>query len=113
MSEDILSIVNSAVEKIRALPDYSEKFKGWDKVIQIKTNEGDALYLHVTENGITVGQGEHENPSVTLTASRGDMLAIIKGELDGVKAFFSGRLKIQGDAFVSQKFDQVLKEALK
>ncbi|MEV6341932.1 SCP2 sterol-binding domain-containing protein [Actinoplanes sp. NPDC051851] len=46
---------------------------------------------------VTVQEGIADDPDVTLTADDDDLIAVLRGELDGVQAFLAGRLSVEGD----------------
>jgi len=45
----------------------------------------------------TVSAGADDAPRVTLGLSLSDLLRFIAGQLDGMQAFMSGKLKLSGD----------------
>jgi putative sterol carrier protein len=49
-----------------------------------------------------VAKGAAESPRVTLALNLPDFLRMMTGELNGMQAFTSGRLKISGDLMFSQ-----------
>jgi putative sterol carrier protein len=94
----------------RFLPD---KAADHNAVIQydINTPDGAESYQAVVAYGTcTVGKGTDADPSVTLVLSLPDFLRLISGQLNGVQAFMSGKLKIRGDMMLAQTmqawFDQ-------
>jgi putative sterol carrier protein len=54
-------------------------------------------YITIADGKATSGQGEVENPNLTLVADSGDFVKIFTGGLDPTAAFMSGKLKIKGD----------------
>ena len=52
--------------------------------------------VSVTDGQVKVLEGVHD-PQVTTTCSAKDWIAVTLGELDGMTAFTSGRLKVEGD----------------
>jgi putative sterol carrier protein len=57
----------------------------------------------VREGGIVVQRGAHEKPTVTLEMGAGDYVKVINGELDGMRAFTSGKGKVKGSVTVAMK----------
>jgi putative sterol carrier protein len=58
------------------------------------------------------GQGEIipggvEKPDVTFTVSGKDWLAITEGKLDGMNAFLTGKLKVNGDMMLAMKLQSL------
>ncbi|MEM4574458.1 MAG: SCP2 sterol-binding domain-containing protein [Candidatus Caldarchaeum sp.] len=101
------------VEAAKTHPDVSKKAASWTKVVQFKPSDGKAFYIHSTAAGLTVTEGLHPSPSATVESTHQDLLGILRGELDAVKAFFSGRIKIKGDVFAAQELNNLFSALLK
>jgi putative sterol carrier protein len=88
-----------------------EKAPGLDAVIQFKFTGEEAgdWYAVIKDGAVTVEKGVHEKPKMTLTADSGDYVKIFTGELDGMKAFMEGKLKLSGDLNLAMKLTQMFK----
>jgi len=88
-----------------------EKAAGLDAAIQFKfTGAEPGEWNAVIKDGkVEVQQGAHPNPRMTLTADSGDYVKIFTGELDGMKAFMEGKLKLAGDLNLAMKLMQMFK----
>jgi putative sterol carrier protein len=88
-----------------------EKAAGLDAVIQFKfTGAEPGEWNAVIKDGkVEVQQGAHPTPRMTLTADSGDYVRIFTGELDGMKAFMEGKLKLAGDLNLAMKLMQMFK----
>jgi putative sterol carrier protein len=78
---------------------------GQSAVIQyaIDSPAGEMNYqLNVEDGTCEVVKGAAENARVTLALSLPDFLRMMTGELNGMQAFTSGKLKISGDLMFSQ-----------
>ena len=69
----------------------------------ITGDSGGKWFAKIENGALTTGEGEAENPSITITVSDTDWLDIITGKLDGQMAFMTGKLKIQGDMSLAMK----------
>jgi len=88
-----------------------EKATGLDAVIQFKfagTEPGD-WYAIIKDGIVSVAQGVHESPKMTLTADSSDYVKLFTGELDGMQAFMQGKLKLTGDLNLAMKLTQMFK----
>ena len=88
-----------------------EKAVGLDAVIQFKFTgvEAGSWYATIKEGKCAVAQGEAQSPKMTLTADSADYIKIFTGELDGMKAFMEGKLKLGGDLNLAMKLMQMFK----
>lgn len=58
----------------------------------------------VIKNGAcTVNDGTAGSPDVTITMEDDDLVALMKGELNGMTAFMTGKLQIEGDLMLAQR----------
>jgi len=68
------------------------------------TGDGGGKWFAKIENGeLAAGEGEAEDPNITITVSDSDWLDIVSGKLDGQMAFMTGKLKIKGDMSLAMK----------
>lgn len=103
-------------EKEMALTSVKEVFETMPKVFNANAAQGmDAVFqFHITggeagdwnvaikDGACQVAEGIHDAPSVSLTMADADWLAICNGELDGMTAFMSGKLKASGNIMMAQ-----------
>jgi len=86
---------------------------GLDAVFQYKI-EGDEAgdwFVAIKDQACAVSEGVHDSPSVTLTMGDKDYIALCNGELDGMAAFMSGKLKVGGDIMLAQRLTQLFPPA--
>jgi putative sterol carrier protein len=77
-----------------------------DKTIQFDfTGREAGTWTLIVRNGtISYHQGPAENPNATVTVDSDDWLKILRGELNAVMAFTTGKLKIKGDMSLMMQF---------
>lgn len=71
--------------------------KSWDKVYQFSVAGVGDFYVEIRDGSMRVVEGRHPKPIATLTASADVLEKIVSGQLDAMKAFLGGQLKITGD----------------
>ncbi len=91
----------TAKELIESMPKYfkPEKAQGVKAVIQYHlTGEGGGDWVIRIEDGkCTVEEGTTENPTLVLRMDADDYVDMITGKLDGMTAFMTGKLQLEGD----------------
>jgi len=97
LSQEWIDAYNAAVaadEPVR------KALKGKSGVIQMVVAgapDGEVRYwLRIGDGNATVGLGDADNAEVTVSQSYETSTLVNKGELDGVKAFTQGKVKISG-----------------
>jgi len=84
-----------------ALPSrfYAEAAEGVTAVYQfdLSGEHGGQYQLHIADRSCRVAPGVHPAPDITLSMAGEDCLAVLEGRLNGVSAYLSGRLRIDGD----------------
>lgn len=68
---------------------------------------GGAWWIVVDDGEFAMGKGSTENPDVTITSTDRDWVMLATGSLSGVRAFFTGRLKVTGDQGLARKLDVI------
>ncbi len=84
----------------------ASKIAGMNAIYQF--NLGDSVYaVAVADGALNVSEGAAEKPSIELTMTEDDFIALTKGELNGQQAFLTGKLKIKGDMTLAMKLQNV------
>ena len=88
-----------------------EKAAGIDANIQFHFTGEEAgdWYATIKDGACETAQGVFATPKMTLTADSSDYVKIFSGELDGMQAFMSGKLKLAGDLNLAMKLMQIFK----
>ena len=70
---------------------------------------GGDWFVEVKDAACKVEAGKAEKPTTTIKMADGDFLALIAGKLDGMQAYTSGKLKVEGDILKSQLISRLFK----
>lgn len=74
------------------------------------TGEGGGTWtFYIAEGKCEVKNSAAESPTVALTAAAADYLAIMRGDLNAVSAFMSGKIKVAGDLGIMMQFQNWFK----
>ena len=89
----------------------ADKAGGVDVVFQygIGGDDGGQWYVTIKDLKCEVAAGTHDQPTTTILMGSDDFLSLIKGELNAMKAFTMGKLKIKGDIMKSQLIEKLFK----
>ena len=83
----------------------ADRASGVDAVFQfhISGKEAGDWHIIVKNAACEIFQGVHSDPSVTLSLIDSDWVAMCTGQLDGMSAFMSGKLKASGNVMLAQQ----------
>ena len=89
----------------------AEKAAGVDVVFQfvLSGSGGGTWHVKVKEGKCEVGEGPHERPTTTIRMADEDFVKLIQGELNSMKAYTTGKLKVEGDLMKSQLIEKLFK----
>jgi putative sterol carrier protein len=82
-----------------------EKAAGQNAVVQWDVNAPEGTRsrtVRIADGTCKVEPGAAETPRLTLTLELPDFLRFVAGQLDGMQAFMSGKLKLGGDIMLAQ-----------
>lgn len=100
-------------ETFDAMPEtfQPEAAVGVNEVFQFHiTGEGGGnWYAKVNDGELAVAEGDHEEPSLTITMAAQDYLDMVAGKLHGQVAFMTGKLKLKGDFGLAVKMNKIFK----
>ena len=78
-----------------------------DLIFQFNIEDGETYHLIVKDGACEVVQGEAGDPNVTLIMNSETLQGIVNGDLDGMMAFMSGQLKVEGDMMLATKLGEL------
>lgn len=100
-------------ETFDAMPEtfQPEAAVGVSEVFQFDiTGEGGGKwYAEVNDGTLSIVEGQHEEPSLTITMAAQDYLNMATGKLHGQVAFMTGKLKLKGDFALAVKMNKIFK----
>lgn len=78
-----------------------EAAAGTNAVLQFNTSK--PAYITIKDGKATLSEGSAAGPDVTLIMADDDLIALLKGELNGMQAFMTGKLQLEGDMMLAQR----------
>jgi len=100
-TSEFFSMVPERVQK--------DKIQGMNATYQFELtgDNGGSHWVKIADGEATSGDGQAENPNITLTMADSDFEDMVTGKLNGQTAFLTGKLKIQGDMTLAMKLQSV------
>jgi putative sterol carrier protein len=74
---------------------------GANCVLQFNTSK--PAYMTIKDGKAALTEGNAPSPDVTLIMADEDLIALLKGELNGMQAFMTGKLQLEGDMMLAQR----------
>jgi len=99
--------VKDVAQYIETLPErfVPSAARGIDAVFQWELSGAGGATFHaaVKDGTLDVREGSHTEPHVTLKMSAEDYVRVVNGELDGMRAFTSGKGRVSGSVRTAMK----------
>ncbi len=79
--------------------------KGVEAVYQfeISGDGGGTWHVSIADGAITVSEGAHDKPSTVVTARAADYVKIANGEMNGLRAVMTRKMRIAGNIVLARK----------
>lgn len=76
---------------------------GLDLVFQFKIEDAENYYLSIKDGTCSLTEGNAEASDVALIMDSATLKGIIKGDIGGMEAFMTGKLRTEGDMMLALK----------
>jgi putative sterol carrier protein len=85
------------------------KAEGVNATIQfnLSGDNGGLYWVKIADGKAESGEGQAENPKMTLKAAADDWFAVATGKMNAMQAFMSGKIKIEGDMGMAMKLQSL------
>jgi putative sterol carrier protein len=93
----------SATELLKKLPAAfnASAAAGTDCTIQF--NISTPMHAVIKDGACSVTEGTAGSSDLAITMEDDDLVALLKGELNGMTAFMTGKLQVEGDLMLAQR----------
>ena len=98
----------------RESEDLKEELDDMDlTIVQFEVTDADYKYwLKLGEGAVDYGEGQHDDPSVTMKATGATWIGLSSGELDSTSAYMSGDLQIEGNLQDAIAYGEIMAMAM-
>ncbi|MDR3418936.1 MAG: SCP2 sterol-binding domain-containing protein [Nevskia sp.] len=69
----------------------------------IQFNASSPAYIDIKDGACTYNAGTAATPDLSVTMADDDLVAMMTGELNGMTAFMTGKLQLDGDLMLAQR----------
>ncbi len=108
--DEIRGLLEQVAAKARE--KLGSEIAGWGtRVFQFNLRDGPSFYIEIAGGEIRIVEGKHERPTATLETDLETLEKMLRGELDSMKAFFTGKLRITGNVIETMKLRKILEAA--
>lgn len=94
--------MSTTLEKLKSRFN-PEAAEGMNEIFQFHFSDAGSHYLHIQDGTLDVQEGEHDDPSVSLSLSTDTLKGIMNGDINGMTAFMTGKLKATGNVMLATK----------
>ncbi|MBB3140866.1 SCP2 sterol-binding domain-containing protein [Halomonas sp. THAF12] len=95
-------MTDSTLDKLHDRFD-PEAARGMDEVFQFHFSDAGDYHLVVQDGQLAVHEGVHDDPSISLSLSTETLKGVMSGDISGMSAFMSGKLKATGNVMLATK----------
>ncbi len=99
--------MSSANDLIEKMPTAFDPEAAGDMQMTVQYMIEDPMYAIIDNGACDVHYGQADAPEVTIKIADDDLVQLMTGELNGMTAFMTGRLKVEGDLMKAQKLPSV------
>jgi len=89
--------INSAASGVTAVYQFSLTGDG-----------GGDWHCVINDGALEVVSGSHQSPNATITAAADNYVKIANGDMNGLRAVMTGKMKVSGNIVLARKMQQML-----
>lgn len=95
--------MSDALSMLHKLPAAFDPDAAGDVRCTVQFSTSTPAHTVIADGACEVHDGPATNPDVDITMEDDDLVALLKGELNGMTAFMTGKLQIEGDLMLAQR----------
>ncbi len=95
--------MSSASDLLRKLPTAFQPEAAGDTDCTVQFNISTPMHVVIKNGTCASKDGAAASPDVAITMDDDDLVSLMKGELNGMTAFMTGKLQLEGDLMLAQR----------
>jgi len=99
---DVASTLSNLQENFNA-----DAAAGMEEVFQFDISDAGEYYIEIKDGTCNIAEGEHDDPSVTLKMNKDTLKGVLSGEVNGMTAFMTGKVKAEGNMMLATKLNSL------
>ena len=80
---------------------------GLDLVFQFNIKDAENYYLSIKDGACSLTEGNAPSPNISLIMDSATLKGVLKGEISGMEAFMTGKLRTEGDMMLALKLGEL------
>lgn len=93
----------NAAELLKKLPTAFQPSAAGDTDCTVQFNISQPQHIVIKNGSCVTKDGAAASADVTITMDDDDLVSLMKGELNGMTAFMTGKLQLEGDLMLAQR----------
>jgi putative sterol carrier protein len=93
----------AAVDLLRKLPSAFQPDAAGDVDCTVQFNISTPMHIVIRNGTCATRDGASGSPDVSITMDDDDLISLMKGDLNGMTAFMTGKLQLEGDLGLAQR----------
>lgn len=93
----------TAQEMIKLMPQAFDANSAGDTNATVQFNISTPMYVTIANGECSSNEGTADDFTVAMTIDDEDLVDLLNGDLDGVTAFMTGKLQLEGDIMFAQQ----------
>ena len=93
----------AAADLLRKLPSAFQPEAAGDTDCTVQFNISTPMHVVIKDGTCAARDGASASPDVAITMDDDDLISLMRGELNGMTAFMTGKLQLEGDLMLAQR----------
>ena len=95
--------MSAAADLLKKLPTAFQPEAAGDTDCTVQFNISTPMHVVIRNGTCATRDGASTSPDVAITMDDDDLISLMKGELNGMTAFMTGKLQLEGDLMLAQR----------